>query len=321
MSRREVGRDSHFQGVTMGELKQLERVFRVNVDVFEFTNLDSESPELKPLQRSEYLYTNTMKILYYNEHFMYIIDIDKLGCALACEKCGKLWKQQCSLDRHEKSCTGLGSRVRYYGGVYTTPSSIVEDLSRYGFGIDENFIYPYRATFDFEVFFDSTDLPSGSRQTQYKARHVPLSVAVASNVEGFEEPVCFVSEGEPSTIVESMVDHLLKIADKASEILHTKFKSVLDQIREVQEEQEQFGEHENIPISSLSGRFEGYLNSLPVVGFNSGKYDINVIKPYLIRHLLHEDVDIIDEVRDKEGEEETENDGEGRACFQGGPFV
>ncbi|GFN84137.1 hypothetical protein PoB_001064300 [Plakobranchus ocellatus] len=83
-----------------------------------------------------------MKILYYNEHFMYIIDIDKLGCALACEKCGKLWKQQCSLDRHQKSCTGLGSRVRYYGGVYTAPSSIVEDLSRYGFGIDEDLFTP-----------------------------------------------------------------------------------------------------------------------------------------------------------------------------------
>ncbi|GFO16452.1 accessory gland protein acp29ab-like [Plakobranchus ocellatus] len=67
--------------------------------------------------------------------------------------------------------------------------------------------------------------------------------------------------------------------------------------------------------------FKGYLCSLPVAGFNSGKYDINDIKPYLIRHLSHEDVDITNEVRDEDVEEEAEHVGEGGSCLQRRPIV
>ena len=34
--------------------------------------------------------------------------------------------------------------------------------------------------------------------------------------------------------------------------------------------------------------FERYINTLPVFGFNSGKYDLNLIKSYLLPYLIHE---------------------------------
>ena len=33
---------------------------------------------------------------------------------------------------------------------------------------------------------------------------------------------------------------------------------------------------------------ERYINTLPVFGFNSGRYDINLIKSYLISYLINE---------------------------------
>ena len=56
--------------------------------------------------------------------------------------------------------------------------------------------YPYRATFDFECFFDGEALPANSDRVQWIARHVPLSVSVASNVPGHEPPRCYVTDGD-----------------------------------------------------------------------------------------------------------------------------
>ena len=42
---------------------------------------------------------------------------------------------------------------------------IVEDVLRY---------YPYRATFDFECYFDRDNVPVDSDRVQWIARHVPL---------------------------------------------------------------------------------------------------------------------------------------------------
>ena len=45
--------------------------------------------------------------------------------------------------------------------------------------------------------------------------------------------------------------------------------------------------HKN-QLLELQQHFERYLNTLPVFGFNSGKYDLNLIKSYLLPYLIHE---------------------------------
>ena len=41
-------------------------------------------------------------------------------------------------------------------------------------------------------------------------------------------------------------------------------------------------------LLELQQHFERYVNTLPVFGFNSGKYDLNPIKSYLLPYLIHE---------------------------------
>ena len=41
-------------------------------------------------------------------------------------------------------------------------------------------------------------------------------------------------------------------------------------------------------LLDLQQHFERYVNTLPVFGFNSGKYDLNLIKSYLLPYLIHE---------------------------------
>ena len=40
------------------------------------------------------------------------------------------------------------------------------------------------------------------------------------------------------------------------------------------------------PYKTLMGQLYGWLHELPVIGFNSGKYDLNAIKQFLVPYFL-----------------------------------
>jgi hypothetical protein len=55
-------------------------------------------------------------------------------------------------------------------------------------------------------------------------------------------------------------------------------------------------------IYKLIASLKGFLKELPVIGFNSGKYDLNLIKKYIAPYLLTTDVD------DNDNDDDDEND-------------
>ena len=55
------------------------------------------------------------------------------------------------------------------------------------------------------------------------------------------------------------------------------------------EEEENEKESKTIPFNTLAGQLLGWLRQLPVVGFNSGKYDLNVVKKFFIPYMLKGD--------------------------------
>jgi len=279
----------HFPGVELFELQSIEDTFQVNIDVFDFDETHSTSTFccFSPLRRSAGHHKETMRVLHYQQHFMYIKDIDKLAHAFSCSQCGQLWKQHHQLNRHEKKCPGKGPTESYRGGVYTPPKSIWQKLALYGLDVDENFVFPYRATFDFECFFDKDNIPQTKTDTtQFSAKHVPLSFAVCSNVPGFTEPQCFVTSGNSQELINQMVDYLEQISDTSYRLLKEQFQDVFIELNMIQKQEQEQEENFNSPINALKGNLEDYLRELPVVGFNSSKYDINLIKPFLIHRFV-----------------------------------
>ena len=166
--------------------------------------------------------------------------------------------------------------------------------------------YPYRATFDFECFFDGENLPANSDRLQWIARHVPLSVSVASNVPGHDTPHCYVTDGDSDKLVGAMTRGLSAISDEAFAMLIPSYDNVLNELdarKEAWDEAERkaFKEDESKqeddeevemeavktnPYQRLIGQLFGWLHQLPVIGFNSGKYDLNVIKQFFVSYLL-----------------------------------
>ena len=101
------------------------------------------------------------------------------------------------MKRHEKPCTGEGQKHQYPGGVYTPNPTTLEILAENGIQVDPSFSFPYYATFDYEALSEKDNLPHSKKensQTEYTARHVPMSVSICSNVPSFEHPQCFISD-------------------------------------------------------------------------------------------------------------------------------
>ena len=92
--------------------------------------------------------------------------------------------------------------------------------------------YPYRATFDVECWFDTEHLPSDSDQVHWVARHVPLSVSVASNVPGHERVTCIVTDGDTNKLVSTMMTILQSMSDAAYDSIKDSYENVLEQLAE-----------------------------------------------------------------------------------------
>ena len=283
-----------FEGVVIDELLKVESVFEVNIVVY---NLREESAQL--VRRSLGKHDNTMYVNLYEPHFSYIQDMMSYSHSYMCSKCeNSLWKYPSLLKRHELTCEA-GVRHVYNGGVYHPPPSVFERLDDEGIVVEKTLrYYPYRATFDFECFFDRHNLPADTNTLQWSARHVPLSVSIASNVPGHEDAQCYITNGDSNKLVEEMVNNLITISDAAYDSLKPSYGSVLNELEARKEawddaESEANAEDKTNPFNTLAGQLHGWLHQLPVIGFNSGKYDLNTIKRSFVPLLISNNAAVI----------------------------
>ena len=305
-----------FAGVTLDDLYRVETTFQTNVCVYKIIKPDAEDGKstAELVRRSLCKYPETMYLNLHETHFSFIQDVRLFCHSYRCRKCGdSLWKDAWMLYRHERTCTG-GVRRIYPGGVYHSTPSVFERLDDENIRLAESLrYYPHRATFDFECWFDTEQLPSDSDKVHWVARHVPLSVSVASNVPGHERLQCLVTDGDTNKLVSAMMDILQAMSDAAYDKIKHSYEVVLEQLAE---ELTNWDEREEAarsavdkesrpatnPYKKLKGQLYGWMHQLPVIGFNSGKYDLNAIKQLLIPYFLS--------TTSKTGEQEEEQEQE-----------
>ena len=286
-----------FVGVTLGDLLEVESKFKTNVVVYQLVQIANGETVAELVRRSPAQYPDTMYLNLHETHYSYIRDIRMYCHSWRCRNCGEsLWKSSWELHRHERTCDAGVNRV-YKGGVYRPPPSIFQRLDDEGIVVDEALrYYPYRATFDFECYFTGGNLPADTDHVQWMARHVPLSVSLASNVPGYEPALCFVTDGDSDKLVESMMTRLNTISDTGYESLLPSYKDVLACLKErasvwngvaaTAHNDDQNEEKRVNPYKTLERQLQAWLHQLPVLGFNSSKYDLNAIKRFFVPLLI-----------------------------------
>ena len=103
-----------------------------------------------------------------------------------------------------------------------------------------------------------------------------MSVAVASNVPGYESGVCFVTEESEEELVQKLVDYLESLSEVSYKLLLEKFDYMFEQLER----------SENIKKEKILKEFNCYCKKLVVLGFNSASYDLNLIKHTSIQFFL-----------------------------------
>ena len=180
----------------------------------------------------------------------------------------------------------------------------------------EQKLFKNLAIFDFESICVKEESYKKTETTTWIGKHVPISASTSSNL--IPEPI-FLRNANPHHLISSFITALegSAIQSKAQMKLNflevetaikIKLCAIMEQLNQrrnraervsnfvddcvVEEEEDdlsrQFLQMQRNQIIDLQEHFESYCNVLPVFGFNSAKYDINLIKSYLLPILINE---------------------------------
>jgi hypothetical protein len=256
----------------------------VTLDVYDLQETEAGDIAAWLVRCSPYSFEDTMNLHLYEQHFSYVSNMEKYSPSYLCSKCDRLWKHVGKLHRHKRTCTG-DAIYKNPGGVYYTAKTVFDRLEDEGIDDpEEDRYYPYRATYDIEVMLQPTD-KRRSEKLEWTSHHVLLSVSVYSNVPTHTEPVCFLTEDDTSETMESCLQYLTDFSEKAFRFLVPRYGMVFEEIQERldqdleehKDDEEREREEKTHHLYQLKQQLEQYLQELPVVGFNTGKYDVNAM--------------------------------------------
>ena len=209
----------------------------------------------------------------------------------------------------------------YLKSVYQLRETLFDKLRAFDIEVaDGDTLLNNFAVFDFESICVKSSKLVDTEATSWVGKHEPISVSITSNL--LEEPI-FICNSEPHSLVSAFVNSVESLAEKNKLEMNLKFHDIATRIKEKlervlsaintkrrqlsnrKEPQERLvdmgdDDEDEISVSTqflltqknklieLQLHFERYVNTFPVFGFNSAKYDLNLIKTYLIPPLVNE---------------------------------
>lgn len=261
-------------GVNISHIPTLEVLFNVAVNIY-LLNEDG-SADIIYLSR---LQTIPMHINLYKNHFSYICNFKTYAKRFECNMCNRIFDRSDSLKKHIEVCCTEKEEV-YIGGKFKRDETIFERLEKEGYVInEEDRYYPFITVFDYEALQVSHNETIRGRDIYYK--HVPATFSVCSNIPDHSEPVHVTSNGDAQQLVDEMVIIQLKHQQKASKILRQKYSITIQSLEKRLNEINDPTDKEYKKVQTLYSGLIKYCDQLVIIGFNSQKYDIPLIRRYL----------------------------------------
>ena len=182
------------------------------------------------------------------------------------------------------------------------------------FGIEytnEQTLFKNLAIFDFESICVQEESFKDTNTTKWIGKHIPISVSISWIL--VKEPI-FLCNTDRHHLVTFFIGALENLALQSKAILKNlffdiettikiKLGSILEKLTQRHNRREQadlddcddetctstqFLQIRKKPLIDLQEHLERYCSGLPVFGFNSAKYDLNLIKSYLLPILVNE---------------------------------
>src|SRR6267154_5444752 len=195
----------------------------------------------------------------YLNHFSYITNFEKLAKVYLCKRCDAKFRDNFNMQTHFDTCVLEQKDVfNMYPKLWEKSRNLIVELSDY-YDVDIDFKYNYLITFDLESIIQKIINKEEEDKLTYVSKHIPVSVSTATNVPGYEK-VKFILSENPKEITKLMFEYFDEITLKSKEMMIQKMKPLLDCLE---------GKHLE--------QVESYCSVIPIVGFNTSFYDINLI--------------------------------------------
>ena len=127
--------------------------------------------------------------------------------------------------------------------------------------------YPHFISYDFEALHDKSQAGRPTSRLTYEAVHVPISVSIGDTKE--REPTLIVDK-DPKQLVVRFMEEIVRRGD-----------AIRDEVKTTHMPPP----HEIGLSNRAHKRMLEWCAQVPVVGFNSGRYDLNLIKEHFVEEL------------------------------------
>ena len=301
---------NQFQGVHMNVIPFVEDLLTLNIVLYDIDIVDGNIiGELA--RRSVQKYENTVRLLRYNNHICYVNNINAVFQSFRFPNCDTFFNRTYNLERHLTTCCER-VKIVFPRNVYQIRETLFDKLDSFGINYtSEQKLFKNLAKFDFESIWVQEETFRDTITTTWIGKHVPISVSISSNF--VEEPI-FLCNSDPHPLVASFIRVLEILASQNKSkmknlfldietTIKIKLGSILEKLTQRHNRREQanlddcdnetrastqFLQIQKNQLIDLQKSLERYCNVLPVFGLHSAKYDLNLIKSYLLPILINE---------------------------------
>ena len=126
--------------------------------------------------------------------------------------------------------------------------------------------YPHAILYDFEAYGDKNQRKEPTGMLTIENTHVPISVSVGDTLDREPTHIC---ERDPAELVRKFMEELER-----------REKNIRDQVRAAF-----IPDDMNMLTKAQRLKIEEWCNQVPVLGFNSGRYDLNLIREHFAERL------------------------------------
>ncbi|KAG3179897.1 hypothetical protein PC128_g15799 [Phytophthora cactorum] len=292
-----------FKPIDLLQLDELEECFHFGINVY---SMDVKTGNVECIRRSEREGV-VMDILSHENHALYIKNIDMLQSKYQCPKCEMVFVSSERVKNHKKNQCELVNIESFPAEptIYKPAQNAIRSLlTKYSITNTDQYIDHF-IVYDFEAILKPTATQHGEN-TVFTNEHIPVSVSVADSLT--EEVRCFVND-DPKMLLTDMFKYIGSVSVKIQQYNVDKYKSLLQKIINAHgltgmeipgvnlgrtykmpdvdgwikegKYASFFDFHCSLGFGkqrSDYGKLKQQLDQVPVFGFNSGRYDINLIK-------------------------------------------
>lgn len=267
----EVPPTKEYPGIDLyQEIKQHETKENVGINIYEISNLrennEKHKYDLKLRIKSENE-TNAINLLLYNGHFMYITRIDsELKTKFRCNECGHCFKDKTDLTRYINFCQNFVKEDKFckLSQIYGPKRNDIVELNDI-FETNCDFRFHPIIVYDFEAIVLKRKIQISNKLSMENEQKA-ISVSLCSNIVRYADEV-FIENENTAVLFSDMFKSLDQMAEAGIQQMKEQVQDLYSIIQQLTNEKEK-GKYLKI--------LDDYCTFIPVIGFNSGSYDINL---------------------------------------------